>query len=128
MQSIASGKVVWRNGAERRRSIQCAQVGVAEALIDQPSDWQSSHVSARDFAVVYGGTLLESIYKGMDDFSEKALWKQILKTSEMRMTASRHTNALVFDRMEETRKAIRSSQETIRKTDDFIRRVMPISK
>ena len=64
----------------------------------------------------------------MDDFSEKALWKQILKTSEMRMTASRHTNALVFDRMEETRKAIRRSQETIRKTDDFIRRVMPISK
>jgi len=44
------------------------------------------------------------------------------------MTASRHTNALVSDRMEETRKAIRRSQGTIRKTDDFIRRVMPISK
>jgi hypothetical protein len=46
----------------------------------------------------------------------------------MRMAASRHTNALVFNQMEQTRKAIRRSQETIRKTDDFICRVMPISK
>jgi hypothetical protein len=64
----------------------------------------------------------------MDDLSERALWRQILQTSEMRMAASRHTNALVFNQMEQTRKAIRRSQETIHKTDNFICRVMPISK
>jgi hypothetical protein len=70
----------------------------------------------------------ESIYKHMIDYPEKALWAQILQTSEMRMSNSRQTNAIAFDRMEETRKAIRRSQESIRRTDEFIRRVMPISK
>lgn len=70
----------------------------------------------------------ESIYKHMIEFPEKVLWTQILQTSEMRMFNSRQTNAMAFERMEETRKAIRRSQESIRRTDEFIRRVMPISK
>jgi hypothetical protein len=64
----------------------------------------------------------------MIDFPEKVLWTQILRTSEMRMFNSRQTNAIAFDRMEETRKAILRTQESIRRTDEFIRRVMPISK
>ena len=64
----------------------------------------------------------------MIDIPEKVLWTQILRSSEMRMFTSRQTNAMAFDRMEETRKAILRSQESIRRTDEFIRRVMPISK
>jgi hypothetical protein len=70
----------------------------------------------------------KSIYKHMVDFAEKVLWTHILRSSEMRMFTSRQTNAMAFDRMEQTRKAIRSSQESIRRSDEFIRRVMPISR
>jgi hypothetical protein len=64
----------------------------------------------------------------MTDFPEKILWTQILQSSEMRMFNSRQTNAMAFERVEETRKAIRRSQESIRRADEFMRRVMPISK
>ncbi len=70
----------------------------------------------------------KSIYIDMDEFPEKYLWRQILLTSEMRMTTSRQTNAIAFTHMEETREVIRRSQEMIRRTDEFIRRVMPISR
>jgi hypothetical protein len=64
----------------------------------------------------------------MIDFPEKGLWTQILQSSEMRMFHSRQTDAMAFDRIEETRKAILRTQESIRRTDELIRRAMPISK
>jgi hypothetical protein len=109
-------------------------VGVAEAiawryleLISQ----QSGLAGARRILICTMAPLAEtakSIYKHMSEFPEKALWKHILRSSEMRMFTSRQTNAMAFDRMEQTRKAIRSSQESIRRSDEFIRRVMPISR
>jgi len=63
----------------------------------------------------------------MDDLKDKAVWMQILRTSVMRMIASRETYSMALNRMEQTRKAISRSQETIRKSDEFLSRVMPIS-